>query len=290
MIRIKESELREMIAERVKEELNKPYVYEFWNKLEKFYVTEGLTMTYGARKTIQILKNKYDFGKLAAQFECLNDSPMQSTMETTPRNCKTTRDSDKWYHIGIYFKFGIKDNVKTINDIIHTCDACGWFLSDCTYYLRNGMTQNINVKNNKSVNFNDEELKNTPFKILFRAKFNAEYKPQTVPPFLYHICPLRVVDKILMQGLTPRNNGRIASHPERVYLFLDYNKEWRNIAKNFKFSGKNEPYVYLKIDTRKLNPQVKFYYDSNTMSGCPAIYTLEPIPPTAIEVIDNQEN
>ena len=283
---IKESELREMIRERVKEELNKPYMYEYWNKLNKYYVTEGLTVTYDSKKTVNILRNKYDFKSLGVTLEHLNDN-REEIRSNNDR--KTTRDSNAWYHIGLYFQFGVKDNADVVYDIIHTCDACGWFLSDCTYFTRNGMEQNINVKNDKSVDFYDEKLKKTPVKLLFRAKFNAEYKPKSVPAFLYHICPTRVVDRILRQGLTPRNNGRIASHPERVYLFIERNNDWEDIASQFRISGNDEPYSYLRVDTRKINPQIHFYYDSNVMQGNPAIYTLEPIPPTTIKVIDNQE-
>ena len=283
---IKESELREMIRERINGELNKPYMYEYWNKLNKYYVTEGLTVTYDSMKTVNILRNKYDFKSLGVTLEHLNDN-REEVRSNNDR--KTTRDSNAWYHIGLYFQFGVKDNADIVYDIIHTCDACGWFLSDCTYFTRNGMEQNINVKNDKSVDFYDEKLKKTPVKLLFRAKFNAEYKPKSVPEFLYHICPTRVVNKILQQGLTPRNNGRIASHPERVYLFIDYNSSWKEVASQFRISGNDEPYSYLRVDTRKINPQIHFYYDSNVMQGNPAIYTLEPIPPTAIKVIDSQE-
>lgn len=284
---IKESELREMIRERINEELNKPYVYEYWNKLNKYYVTEGLTVTYDSRKTVNILRNKYDFKSLGVTLEHLNDN-REEVHSNNDR--KTTRDSNAWYHIGLYFQFGVKDNADIVYDIIRTCNACGWFLSDCTYFTRNGMEQNINVKNDKSVDFYDEKLKKTPVKLLFRAKFNAEYKPKSVPEFLYHICPTRVVNKILQQGLTPRNNGRIASHPERVYLFIDYNTLWEEIASQFRISGNDEPYSYLEIDTRKIDNMPKFYYDSNVMRNHPAIYTLEPIPPTSIKVIDQQNN
>ena len=71
---IKESELREMIRERINEELNKPYMYEYWNKLNKYYVTEGLTVTYDSRKTVNILRNKYDFKSLGVTLEHLNDN------------------------------------------------------------------------------------------------------------------------------------------------------------------------------------------------------------------------
>lgn len=292
MIRIKESELRELIKKHLKEELNEAYMYDCWNKLSIYSITEGLTITYSINKILGILNRKYNFESMNAKLTYFDDN-RSPKINGAPfkNNSKTTRDDDNWYKISIYFKFGVKDNSKIVYDIIHTCDACGWFLSDVTYYHRNGFVQNIDVKNENTVDFNDDKLKNTPVNIIFRAKFNAEYKPKSVPAFLYHVCPTRVVDKILRQGLKPMNKNRIASHPKRVYLFVDYNSDWEDeIASNFRISGDDEPYSYLKIDTRKINPKIKFFYDSNVMGGNPAIYTYEPIPPTAIRLINSQDS
>ena len=104
-----------------------------------------------------------------------------------------------------------------------------------------------------------------------------------MPPHVYHL------DKILKQGITPRNNGRIASHPERVYLFIDYPHNWREIADNFRETNKEEEYVLLKIDKSKINGAVKFYYDSNIMLDNPAVYTYEPIPPSAINIVERED-
>lgn len=289
---IKESELREMIKQRINDWLNLPDIYGGFDEAIRYSITEGLTMTYSVNKMVGILNRKYDFNQLKAKLSYFDDNRMSKNMLSPfKNNSQTTRDDDNWYNLSIYFQFGVNDNADIVYDIIHTCDACGWFLSDCTYYTRNGMEQNINVTNDKSVDVYDENLKKIPVKIVFRAKFNAEYKPKSIPPYLYHICPTRVVDKILQQGLTPRNHGRIASHPERVYCFIKYDKDWKeDIASQFRISGGDEPYSYLEIDTRKIDKIPKFYYDSNVMEKHPAIYTLEPIPPTAIKVIDNQEN
>lgn len=139
-------------------------------------------------------------------------------------------------------------------------------------------------KNNLDLYDTSLQNRNTLFK--FRAKFNAEYKNTSIPEYLYHIAPLRVVNKIKSQGLTPRDNGRIASHPERVYLFIDYPHNWKEIADNFRLSNKEEKYCLLSIDKRKLNKNIKFYFDSNVMQRNAAIYTNEPISPNAIELID----
>ena len=291
MKRIKEKELRELIKAHIKEELNRPFVYDKWLHLEKYPLTEGLTMTYSVNKVIGMLERKYELKKNNIKVSWVDSNTKSKDIFSSFRkNDKTTQESENWYWFSLYFGNGVQDESDYVNDIIHTCNACGWYLSDCTYYQRDGVSQNILVKNNKTIDFNDEKMKGVPLKLSFRAKFNVEYKSKSVPPFLYHVCPLRVVPKILKQGLTPRNNGRIASHPERVYLFIEYNNGWKNdVATNFKESGKEEPYAYLKIDMRNINPQIKFYYDSNVMTNNPAIYTLEPIPPSAIELIDKED-
>ena len=288
-IKIKENELRDIIKKHIIEFLNQDVMYECWDKLSKPYITEGLTCTYSINKIKNILKRRYDFKTMNIVWGELDNNPNSNDMfKPFAEDLKTTKESDNWYSFTLMFRNGVNDKQNIIRDIIHTCDACGWYLSDGVYFLRNGLKQDINVKNNETIDFEDKTLQNTPLMLKFRAKFNAEYKQQSIPPFIYHICPLRVVDKILKQGLTPRNNGRIASHPERVYLFLEYPKNWiENIAKNFKISGKDEKYCLLEIDTRNLN-DVKFYYDSNIMLKYPAVYTLEPIPPTAIRVEDKE--
>ena len=130
----------------------------------------------------------------------------------------------------------------------------------------------------------------TPLFLTFRAKFNAEYKKTSVPRYLYHIAPVRVLNKIRKQGLTPRSNGRISSHPDRVYLFVEYPYNWKEIADEFRKSGREEEYVLLRIDKEKLNKETKFYYDSNVMYSNIAIYTLEPIPANAIFAIERENN
>ena len=144
----------------------------------------------------------------------------------------------------------------------------------------------------KEIDYNNEWLMKKHIYMFFRAKFNVEYKEKSVPDLLYHIAPSRVVDKILSKGLIPKANGRQENHPERVYLYTEKPVNWKEIANNFRYSGKerDELYSLLRIDKRKINSDVKFYYDSNTYSEYPiAIYTNEPIPPTAIDVIEHEE-
>lgn len=286
-IKITEDRLRDIVQESINNFLDKKIVYDNWNNFSKKYISEGLTITYSIGKVLGILKRKYNFNELNI-VESVLDNYRNSSNILAPftSNSKTTRDNDNWYSFSLCFETGIQDNQEIVKDIIHTCDACGWYLSDGVYFLRDKTEQKIDVKNKNTLNLIEEKYKNIPLRLTFRAKFNVEYKEDSLPPYLYHICPLRVLDKIMRQGLTPRNNNRIAFHPERVYLFIDYPKEWKNnIVKNFKISGRDEKYVLLRISTEKLKG-IKFYYDSNFMTNYPAVYTLEPITPSAITLLE----
>lgn len=89
--------------------------------------------------------------------------------------------------------------------------------------------------------------------------------------------------------MLPRANGRTENNPERVYLWTEKPSNWKDIAVAFKESGGEEPYVLLSIDRSKMNENIKFYFDSNTFSQYPvAVYTLEPIPPYAITIIESE--
>jgi len=100
--------------------------------------------------------------------------------------------------------------------------------------------------------------------------------------FLYHIITKNLVNKIIKQGLIPKNkvNGFIDSE-ERNYFFLK--QPTKEKLKDFYFYKLMEPVVLLKIDLSKINPSTKFYYDPRTED---ALYVYEPIPNNAIEIIE----
>ena len=98
--------------------------------------------------------------------------------------------------------------------------------------------------------------------------------------FLYHITTKNVIDKILKQGLVPKNkvNGFLDDE-ERNYFYLK--QPTKDKLKDFYFYKFVKPVVSLKIDLSKINPSIKFYYDPRTED---ALYTYEPIPYNAIEI------
>ena len=99
---------------------------------------------------------------------------------------------------------------------------------------------------------------------------------------LYHIAPENVVNKILKQGLVPKESKTHGLENEpRIYLWLNEpeDTQWEVM---FKTKG-NVKGVLLSIDLTKLKPDHKIYFD-NRMPN--ALFSLEPIPNNAIEIIN----
>ena len=103
--------------------------------------------------------------------------------------------------------------------------------------------------------------------------------------YLYHITTKNVIEKILKQGLIPKKkvNGYI-DNDEKNYFFLT--QPSGDKLKDFYVYKFKIPVVLLKIDLSKLNPTTKFYNDTRMDD---ALYTYEPIPNNAIEIIDEYE-
>lgn len=54
----------------------------------------------------------------------------------------------------------------------------------------------------------------------FRPKFDQKVNVNGIPNTCYHITPTRLVNKILSQGLKPKDYGRTSNHTERVFLSI----------------------------------------------------------------------
>lgn len=116
------------------------------------------------------------------------------------------------------------------------------------------------------------------------AKFDQ--KVNKIPNFLYHIAPLKNWEKIQKIGLVPKSRSKKAYHPERVYLGKDEKHTADLAPKFYQFNGTKE-WVLLKIDTNAVpGDYLKLYHDSAFIHG---YYTLNNIPPQAIEKIKNIE-
>lgn len=297
-IRLTETKLKELISDVIIECLDIPAWTDPWHNIKEYPLTEGLTCSYNIGKVIGILKRNFsdEINNKTLDVRYSFDSnynskcKLKNTVDVN-NNFKTTQDTDNWVRIIVAFPKGIRNNAELPNDVMKICQTCGWFFTHFLYYKRDIETYSVDPIVSKNIDYNNEWLMKQPIEMFFRAKFNVEYKEKSIPDIVFHIAPVRVLDKIRKQGLTPRANGRQEIHPERVYCYLDKPDDWKEIAAAFKESNKNEPYALLAIDRRKINPQIKFYYDSNTYFKYPtAIYTNEPIPPYAIEIIGREDN
>lgn len=284
IIPITEESMKQYINEIIETQKQCKYYENLWNIRPFELISEGLIMTYAPHKLISILNRKYDFSQFHAKVNFLDRTQASHPINQQKgiiQPVNTTRDYNKLIEIIINFKQGLYfiDNI-TIKDIIHTCESCGWIFAS--------LQDMYTLKGYKNVEDCDFETTHT-YNMYFRPKFDQQVKENGIPNECYHICPTRLFDKILKQGLHPKDYGRTSNHPERVYIFLKKPFDWKSIANTFKES-KDDAYSLLKIDTSKLYNKLKFYFDSLTMTDNPAIYTNETIPPQYIREIDREEN
>ena len=96
---------------------------------------------------------------------------------------------------------------------------------------------------------------------------------------IYHIGPSTIVNKVKKQGLIPKESKSPGFYNEpRIYLSFENNYNWDMVAA---IRGV-DTMVTFEIDVNKLNPEHKFFWDGRMPS---AFFTLEPIPPKAINII-----
>ena len=107
--------------------------------------------------------------------------------------------------------------------------------------------------------------------------------------YAYHITPDIFLDKIKQYGLAPKSESKLSYHPERIYLFMNPNmdKEMTNVLWNAtkkETRDKIKDYYVLQIDLNQI-PNHIFYNDPASSFSYVAIFTLQPIPNSAINVI-----
>lgn len=97
---------------------------------------------------------------------------------------------------------------------------------------------------------------------------------------IYHITNDRLRNKILKQGLIPKESKYIGFQNEpRIYFWINEEDVFDSVN-NLKSNEKN---ILLKINLSELNLEHKFYIDHRLHN---AIFSLEPIPPKAITIIE----
>jgi len=107
--------------------------------------------------------------------------------------------------------------------------------------------------------------------------------------YAYHITPDIYLNEIKKTGLLLKSESKLSYHPERIYLYMniDMHKQmtnalWNATRKEIRYKIKD--YYVLQINLSQI-PNHKFYSDSESNLSFVAIFTLQPIPNSAINVI-----
>jgi hypothetical protein len=104
----------------------------------------------------------------------------------------------------------------------------------------------------------------------------------------YHVTPDIYIEHIKREGLTPKSESKLENHPERIYLYLNPESSFKTLTSDLLYSSKHKDqvknYYVLEIDLTKL-PEHKFYLDSSSSMMYVPVYTKQPIPPSAIKVV-----
>jgi hypothetical protein len=170
---------------------------------------------------------------------------------------------------------------KTLNIINKFMSEKGWFPTNISLSGMKGRIYSDHV---------NDYIGEEDVQIGYEADFAKEVGiPKTKA---FHVTPDIFMDKIKVTGLTAKSESKLSNHPERIYMFLSQDKNapkdmvqtiWNSLSKERQKEIKD--YYVLEIDLTKL-PNQKLYHDPQTMITFEAIYTNQPIPKSAIKVID----
>ncbi len=176
-------------------------------------------------------------------------------------------------------------NNKNIEEIIKFMDSFGWYPASLSSQFRNTKFGNITLSS-----FIEEK---TPFTILFEAKYDTEVT--NLPSAAYHVVPDLYIKSIERYGLTPRTKSKMSTHPERIYMLINANKDdienlCYELFQTLSLESQNRIHKYfiLKIDLEKL-PNHKFYNDPNFNVGGDGVWTFQNIPPIYIKIVGEVE-
>ena len=158
----------------------------------------------------------------------------------------------------------------------------GWYWAYSLAWIPNKMPQRIKP--------NDIVEDASSYVLYFEPKYDTEFL-NTDFKYLYHLSPDFYLNKITLQGLTPKSKSKGVYYPERIYFFKEYDLEFfKKIAKNLdKYVNPKAKKIYgdytfclFKVDISNLN--LRLFQDPNLKEG---IYTLQNIPSSNIKFMQN---
>lgn len=138
------------------------------------------------------------------------------------------------------------------------------------------------------VNYRTDETANG-YEFYFEKKFGDRFSVKQllkVTDKIYHATSSRSIKKITSQGLIPKESKTPGFDNEpRIYFRVDMPS--KDMAEDLaRMKGDNSPSVVLEIDLMKLNSSQSFFFDPRWPNS---IFTFEPIPPSAVRVMNDEE-
>lgn len=125
----------------------------------------------------------------------------------------------------------------------------------------------------------------------FNLKFEAKYDPvaDDLPDFLWHVAPAQKAAKISAFGITPRSQGKLSIHPDRVYLTRT-RKAAERLAHEMAYLTKSQSYTLFRVTPARqpafdsqFGPAWQPYRVDPNHPGH-SVYTLNNVPPGSVEV------
>ena len=165
---------------------------------------------------------------------------------------------------------GRKDYVDNIVEIENICKQIGWYIS-------HGTEDGLHYK------FDKEFLEHSFDDVVIKQIFDSTRDIDIKPSIMYHVTPVKNINKILKIGLVPKHKDKITYHPDRVYLTDELELAW-GLKKEFERINGYECQI-LKILTNDLD--IKLYSDVDSRQY--GFYTLENIPPRFISILPKEE-
>lgn len=225
-----------------------------------FYIQEGLIRTYPIEQTVNSLAKVLRLEVCNSEQDCIRYINSTESANILPSGAIAITDGKNDCKC---ITVAIEDNDKNKEIVDRRLNTCGYFEA-YTKHVGDWVV------------------------LRYEAKFDIKATEIVYNrPYLYHLCPKLIKDKVLNHGLVPKESKWPGfDNDVRVYLFLDKfsNTQLRKMINHFQlhkvFGGS---YLYLRINTCQLPQGMKFYCDPH-MYG--AVYTKENIPPEVIEIIE----
>lgn len=238
---------------------NFKFILEYNEYLENIFNSDKDLYIYGE------IKKRTKFGRLSLVEGLIYTCPVDKSINILRRRFPEL-DIEKEIDDEIF----IQNLDNKLNKYLPLITNLGYFISKMTV-----------DGNDWEIEYNDNSK---PIAIYLEPKYDYEV---SIPDILFHSSPLKLKDKILKYGLSPRSGNKLSKHPERIYLTDDINKAI-SFGNYLKSEENNEwyknGYCVYSINGKCLT---KLYSDINFREG--GYYTMNNIGPNDIKLIKEFE-